>query len=399
VIARAATPDKALMSRSTAFFVVAAVLFAMLAGSNVATPLYESYRREWHLTPFVISAVFALYTFVLVGVSWSCGRISDRFGRRPIVLVALVAGALGSLLFALATGPKWLFAARIAQGVAVGLASGAGGAALVELEPLANHRRAALIASLMFAAGGAFGPLLSGLLAQYAPHPLQLPYLVHLGSLVPLLGLALFLPETAPRVAGTTWLPRLPPLPPETRAPFAIAALSAALVWIVAGLFFSLVPSYLRVELGTRSVALGGLAPFAMLATSAVAQVTLRANERALLYTAYALLTLGMAAVVAAVPFHAVWLLMLGALVTGAGHGAGFLGAQRSVTRIAPPATRGEVLSLFYAVIFFSIGVWVLALGALASAYGFFLAFAAFGLAVVVLSICLAWALSRERSL
>ncbi len=399
MIAQAAAPGKALMGRSTAFLVVAGVLFALLAGSNVATPLYDSYRREWQLTPLVISAVFALYTFVLVGISWSCGRISDRFGRRPIVLAALVAGGLGSLLFALATDSAWLFAARAAQGVAVGLASGAGGAALVELEPLANQRRAALVASLMFAAGGAFGPLFSGLLAQYAPHPLQLPYLVHLAALVPLLGFALFLPETAPRIAGTAWLPRLPALPSEARVPFTIAALSAALAWVVAGLFFSLVPSYLRIELGTRSVALGGLAPFAMLATSAIAQVTLRANDRALLFTSYGLLTLGMASVVAAVPFHAVWLLMLGALVTGAGHGAGFLGAQRSVTRIAPPATRGEVLSLFYAVIFFSIGVWVLALGALAGAHGFFFAFAAFGLAVAALSICLAWALSRERTL
>ena len=387
------------MNKSTAFVVVAATLFALLMGSNIPTPLYEVYRREWLLSPFVMSGVFALYPLTLVSVSWSCGRLSDRFGRRPIVLASLLACAAGSVSFLIASAPGWLFAARAAQGVAVGLAGGAGGAALVELEPHGNRRRAALAASLMLSSGGAVAPLLSGLLAQYAPYPLALPYIVHLALLAPLIAFALFLPETAPRIAGTSWLPRVPQLPRASRAGFAIASLTAGQAWMVVGVFYSLVPSYLHVELGTRSLALAGIVPFVMLGVSAVVQVTLRGRDRPLMFASYGLLTAGMAAVVLAVPFNAVWLVALGALVTGAGHGYGVLGSQSAVTRIAPPAMRGEVFSLFFAIFFLMVGVCVLSLGAIASARGFFFSFLVFGVLIAVLSTSLTVALSRDRSL
>jgi hypothetical protein len=240
---------------------------------------------------------------------------------------------------------------------------------------------------------------MAGLLAQYAPDPLVLPYAVHAAMVLPVLALAFWLPETAPRVAGTAWLPRLPVLPPGTRAAFAIVALTAGVSWMVVGLFYSLVPSYLRVELGTKSLAVAGIVPFAMLGASAVAQVLLRGRDRALLITAYVLLTVGMAMVVLAVPCQALWLVGAGAIVTGIGHAYGVLGAQSALTRIAPAETRGELFSVFYAIVFLSIGTAVLSIGALASVHGFFYGFVAFFALVAALCGSLGIALGFERTL
>ena len=80
------------------------------------------------------------------------------------------------MLFALASGLAWLFAARAVQGLAVGMISGAAAAALVELDPAPQEDRAALFAALAQAGGSASGPLLAGVLAQWAPERLVLPF-------------------------------------------------------------------------------------------------------------------------------------------------------------------------------------------------------------------------------
>jgi MFS family permease len=72
----------------------------------------------------------------------------------------------GLLLFAFAESAAWLYGARAVQGLAVGMISGAATAALVELDPGDDRRRAAMFAGLAQAGGSATGPLLAGVLAQ-----------------------------------------------------------------------------------------------------------------------------------------------------------------------------------------------------------------------------------------
>src|SRR5207237_1004067 len=76
----------------------------------------------------------------------------------------------------------WLFAARSLQGLAVGMIGGAATAALVELDPANDRRRAALFAGLAQAGGSALGPVAAGMLGQWAPDPLRLPYFGGLGA-------------------------------------------------------------------------------------------------------------------------------------------------------------------------------------------------------------------------
>src|SRR3954447_19151069 len=139
----------------------------LMAGANLATPLYAVYAERFGFSPLVLTAIFATYAIVLVPALVLFGRLSDRFGRKPVVVGGLATACAGLALFAAAQGTVWLFAARGVQGLAVGMISGAATAAFVELDPQGSRRRAALGAGLAQAGGSAVGPLGAGLLAQW----------------------------------------------------------------------------------------------------------------------------------------------------------------------------------------------------------------------------------------
>src|SRR4051794_41849619 len=81
--------------RATAFVVVGAAWFAMMAGSNVATPLYAIYGREFGFSKAVLTLVFATYALVLAPSLLVFGQLSDRLGRGRGVGGGVLAGAVG----------------------------------------------------------------------------------------------------------------------------------------------------------------------------------------------------------------------------------------------------------------------------------------------------------------
>src|SRR3954453_15433417 len=107
-----------------AFLVVAGAWFAVMSGSNLATPLYRVYEREFGFSSAVLTIVFATYMLVLAPSLLVFGQLSDRFGRRRLMAGGFVTATLGLLAFALASSLAWLFLARAIQGLAVGMISG-----------------------------------------------------------------------------------------------------------------------------------------------------------------------------------------------------------------------------------------------------------------------------------
>src|SRR5262249_17256383 len=104
------------------------------AGGNMGAPLYLVSRQRFPFPSLVLTLVFATYAFFLVPSLLVFGRLSDRVGRRPVILAGYAAAVIGLVLFTAATSTAWLLTARAFQGLAVGLISGAATAALVELD-------------------------------------------------------------------------------------------------------------------------------------------------------------------------------------------------------------------------------------------------------------------------
>src|SRR3954466_13893042 len=99
------------------FLVVTAAWFAVMAATNLATPLYALYEHEFGFESAVLTLVFATYMLVLAPSLLIFGPLSDRSGRRRAMAPGFAAATVGLVLFALAGGLPWLFAARAVQGL------------------------------------------------------------------------------------------------------------------------------------------------------------------------------------------------------------------------------------------------------------------------------------------
>jgi predicted MFS family arabinose efflux permease len=357
-----------------------------MAGANLATPLYAVYADRFHFSTLVLTAIFTTYAAVLVPTLIVFGRLSDRFGRRPVIVAGLVVAACALALFAAAEGVAWLFAARALQGLAVGMISGAATAALVELDPGGDGRRAALLAGLAQAGGSALGPIVAGLLAESAPAPRRLCFLAALAVTLLAGAVALRLPEP-PDGEREPWRIQRPRVPGEIRRDFARVSLTAATVWAAVALYLSIVPSYAGGLLGTRNLALLAAVSAAALVASCFAQVGsqhLRVSVHADQALGLGLLALGLVALVAASPLHSLVMLLAGAVAAGAGHGVGFLNAQEELNALAPDERRGEVTAAFIGCIYLLVASAVISTGLLDLRFSLALSVGAVSIVLVV---------------
>jgi MFS family permease len=250
-------------------------LAVLLTGTNLATPLYAGYERAFRLSPLDVTLLVAVYAAAVVVALLICGPLSDAAGYRPVLVAGLAAAACGAALLAYALGPGWLFAGRAVQGAAVGTCSGALTAGLVLTEPRGRRARASFLAATVTTAACGFGPVLAGALAQYAPAPRTLSYLVEIGLLVPAVVAAAALPRSL-GVTGQRWRPRWPGVPARIRAAFLVPAVVSLLAWAVAYVVLALVPSYAAAALGGSNLLVDGAAAGSLLLVAALAQAACR---------------------------------------------------------------------------------------------------------------------------
>jgi MFS family permease len=382
------------------FLILALAFFVLLVGSNLPTPLYAVYRERFGFSSAVLTLVFATYMVALVPTLLLCGQLSDRLGRRRVIAAGLLTAAVGLALFAAAKDTAWLFVARAAQGVSVGMVTGAATAGLVELEPYGDRRRAALYAVLVQAGGSSAGPLFAGALAQWAPAPRSLCYLVVLVLALVGAGAMLTIPEPAP--AGGRWRVQRPSVPHEIRVAFWRVSLTATTVWMVAALYLSVVPSYASKLLDTRNLALLGAIAASLLATSCAAQILASRRDAApgAQPLGLALVVAGLGALVLAFPLHSLAALFASAVLGGAGHGLAFLSAQADMNELAPIERRGEVTAAFISCIYIGVATSVIGVGVLSTTLSLRAAVTIFAVVVGATAlIAIAWQLATRRAI
>ncbi|MGM7669142.1 MFS transporter [Microbacterium sp. A93] len=186
--------------------------------SNAPTPLYVEWQREWGFSSGMLTIIFACYMVGLVGTLVVAGRLADRYGRRPVLIPAMLVAILSGALFLLAQGVLWLLVARLLAGIAVGGAVTAGMAAVVDVAPTSRKRAGGLIASTAMVLGAGLGPMLSGVTAKTTATPQLWTFAIITALSITALAVSTGLPLTRPAHAGRTHERRLRwPMPPRDR--------------------------------------------------------------------------------------------------------------------------------------------------------------------------------------
>src|SRR5258708_2560496 len=207
----------------------------------------------------------------------AAGRSSDQAGRRPVLAAAIGLSIASAATFILAPSVGWLFAGRALSGLSAGLMTGTATAALTETARPGSGRRASLVSTTANLGGLGLGPRLAGLLAQYAPRPTVLPYLVQLG-LAAVAGLGLLaVPETVSQRSALSLSFRDFCVPQAGRAEFIAAGCAAFAAFSLLGLFAALVPTFLSGVLHDTSHAAAGAVGFLAFAVGICTQ---RAGSR-----------------------------------------------------------------------------------------------------------------------
>ncbi len=323
------------------------VLFAL--GTSLITPLIPIYQDALGFSDTFATLFLGCYVAALVPSMLTLGQVSDRIGRKRVLLGALGILAIAQTLLITEPDLPGLLVARSIQGFATGAFFGTCTAFIVDAAPFGRGSVVSVLASVSVRLGLGLGPGIGGVIAQYASHPLRLPFELHLIALLFASAIVVSLPETVTVRTRRPLTLRLE-VPKAERAVFwRVLVPSGALFSLFDGTALSLIPVFLVRDLGVDNYALVGAAGFLVLVSGAFSQLLLPriTPERAIGWglAAAALASLG---VVAAAPAESAPLALASVAATGAAAGLVFKGGIDLCTQIAPVQDRGKLLSAYY---------------------------------------------------
>ncbi|MFE0133438.1 MFS transporter [Streptomyces sp. NPDC059037] len=349
-----------------------AVFAVCMAGTTLPTPLYSLYQDKFGFSELTVTVVYAVYAFGVIGVLLLAGNVSDVVGRRPVLLWGLACAAASAVCFLSAVGMGWLYAGRLLSGLSAGLFTGAATAYVMDRAPYVGASRATFVATAANMGGLGCGPLLAGVLAQYAAWPLYLPFAVHLALVAASAVVLLRLPETVrePRPLSTV-RPQRPGVPPQVRAVFVPAGIASFVGFALFGVFTSVSPAFLAESLNVENHAVSGLVVALAFFASTAGQLAIgRVGVGRSLPLGCAGLLAGLALLAGALRWDLLPLVVLSALVGGCGQGLAFRGALSAVAAASPEDRRAAVISTLFVVAYTGISLPVIGVGVLTEPLG-----------------------------
>jgi MFS family permease len=349
-----------------------AVFVVCMVGTTLPTPLYALYQDKFGFSELTVTVVYAVYAFGVIGVLLLAGNVSDAVGRRPVLLWGLGFAAASAVCYLCANGLGWLYAGRLLSGLSAGLFTGAATAYVMDLAPRGGAPRATFVATAANMGGLGCGPLLAGVLAQYAPWPLYLPFAVHLALVAGSAAVLLSLPETVrePQPLSSARTQR-PGLPAEVRPVFVPAAIASFVGFALFGVFTSVAPAFLAQSLNVHNHAETGLiVALAFFASTAGQLAVGRVGLARSLPLGCVGLLAGLALLAGALRWDLLPLMVLSALVGGCGQGLAFRGALSAVAEASPADRRAAVISTLFVVAYAGISVPVIGVGVLVNPLG-----------------------------
>ena len=364
-------PRRTAPPRAAAFWLVAGVLCLLFFAAGAPSPLYGIYRAQLGFSATTLTAVFAIYALVLLITLLVFGSVSDYLGRRRVILAALAVTAGACAVFLVADSVGLLFAARALQGLAVGAATGALGAALIDLQPEGSGL-APLITTAAPLLGLGAGALGTSALAQYGPAPTRLVWWLLLGASGAAAAGILAIPEPGTRRPGVlaSLRPRVG-VPRQARGTFATAVPCLFAVWAMSGLYQSLGPSLAAQVTGSRDLLWGGLLIFLLTGVAAAATVAVRGvTPRTVMLAGCLLLLAGLTVTFGAITTAAAAAFLAGTAVAGVGTGLALLGVNRTLIALAAPGQRAGLIAAIFIISFLGLSIPVVIAGVATAHFG-----------------------------
>lgn len=392
-----------------AWLAVAAVMFAVAWGGNEFTPLLVMYREVGHFSAVTVDALLAAYVLGIVPALLLGGPLSDRYGRRPLLLPAAPVALVGSLVLAAGESSAALLATgRVLCGVALGLVMAVGTTWVKELSDSAasasgesdggsGARRAGLALTLGFLVGAG----VAAVLAQWAPWPTHTAYLLHAVLAVAAGVWVLGVPETrvvpdggargrlrddlrVPAVAHRRFLRVVVPVAP----------------WVFgcAGSAYAVLPGLVSASAGSAPIAFSGLMTVLGLGCGVGIQVLgrlidTRHSARASV-VAMSIVVVGMGFGAYASARLDLPTALVAAMVLGAGYGLALVAGLSEVQRIATPDDLAGLTAVYYSLTYVGFCVPV-ALAALSVRWTYAQMFLG---GLVIAAVCLAIVASAWRA-
>jgi MFS family permease len=367
-------------ARATLLLALGLVLLHMPSG--LPAPLYPFYQRTLGISPATVSMLFAVYVAgVLAGL-----LIMPLVLRHRHVMTGACGLSTGAeILFLIARNASDLFAAHFLQGVALGLFTGVVPVFLAESDRSGRDKKVGRVTTSANAVGLAAGPLWSGLLLEYAPWPGRLVWVIQIVATVAIMP---FL-----RVTGGSG--RLDTARSPVRAvtgtlvsdwPGRAALLAGFCAFSSGGLLASLGSVVLHSVIGVGSSAVAGvLVALCFVMSAATGAVKFRSSDLSVVALGLGLIAGGCLALVGAVAFASLPLMVTAAAACGAGAGLGLQGGIQIIARQGDSGRRGQAMSLYFMACYLGTTIASLGVGGLIDLAGLTHSFNGYSTAVAAL--------------
>lgn len=382
---------------------VSFAMFVGVMGTALASPLYPLYHDTWQLLPSQITGIYVAY---MVGVLISLlflTRLTDRVGFMPMLRAGLVLVTGGVALSAAAWDLNSFAISRLLIGMASGLITTSAAVGLIALNRHKEPQLVSAITSLAMACGFGAGPLVGGLMAQWAPTPLVTTYLPSL--LLGVLAIVGLFQVQAPDEGAErppfqlrVLMPRITFPPADVARPFWLASMGAFSTFGIFGLYASLAPSFMEQMLPWRGPAVSGTFIALILMLSAMVQWFARGVRPLLLATwGMTALCLSCLLLLVTAATNSPWLFLASVLTTAFGNGMGNLAGVGIVNKVSNGQNRAGLFSSYLMVGYMGSILPILAVGWIADRYGLKIGVETFCVTLALLTLWLAASNHRVR--
>jgi len=359
------------LTGARAFLVVVLAFLVTMIGTTMPTPMYGIYQERIGFSLTTITVVFAMYAFGVLVSLLLFGRWSDALGRRPLLIAGLTISLVSDLVFLVADATWILLVARVVSGLSAGIYVGTATAAVIEAAPERWRSRAPLVATAANIGGLGLGPVVAAAIVDAFPWPLHLTFVVHIGVGLVVLALLTQVPETVDVTPGAR--PRLqrPRVPAAARTTFVGAGIAGFAGFAVSGLFTAVSPRFVAEAVESPRPLVSVSVVFALFAASVAAQALWhRLPTQTGVNLGCALLTVGLLLFTASLATETLWLMLLAAVIAGAGQGISFSKGLASVLARIQPHERAGTTSAFFVVAYVAISVPVIGSGIASDRWG-----------------------------